>query len=152
MIVRGADRAVRRLTDAAESLQGRGLQAAVTTAARRIEAAARANAPVDSGRLRASLKTEMRRERGLAGGQVTAAVGSSLAYAPAVERGTLPHWVAVRQVTAWAARRGISPYAVQRAIARRGTRPHPFLKPALDEQAGRLTAEVRAAIYREVER
>ncbi|NUQ07388.1 MAG: hypothetical protein HUU31_26185, partial [Anaerolineae bacterium] len=93
-----------------------------------------------------------RRERGPAGGQVTAAVGSSLAYAPGVERGTPPHWVSVRQVTGWAARRGINLYAVQRAIAQRGTRPHPFLKPALDGQAGRLAAEVRAAVYREVER
>lgn len=146
VVLYGADQAAWRLTDAAESLGGRGLEAGVTAAGRRVEAAARTYAPVDTGRLRASLKTETRRERGPAGDQAAAAVGSSLAYAAAVERGTPPHWISVRRVTAWAVRRGINPYAVQRTTARRGTRPQPFLERALDEQAARLAAEVERVV------
>lgn len=59
-----------------------------------------------------------------------AAVGSKLDYGPALERGTKPHWVPIRELERWAQQRGINPYAIQHAIAQKGTKPHPWLIPA----------------------
>ncbi|MBK8023516.1 MAG: HK97 gp10 family phage protein [Chloroflexi bacterium] len=82
--VRGADAAAQRLERAASELSGAPFQSGVTDAARLIETAARGYAPVATGRLRASLTTEARMK---SDARVVVAVGSSLAYAPAVEYG-----------------------------------------------------------------
>lgn len=62
----------------------------------------------------------------------TVTVEPTAKYAGAVEYGSRPHWTSVRPGTslyAWATQKGISPYALQRSIARKGTKPHPFLEP-----------------------
>lgn len=48
-------------------------------------------------------------------------------HAEYVEHGTKPHWTSVKNLERWAKMKGINPYAVQRGIARHGTRPQPFL-------------------------
>lgn len=56
-------------------------------------------------------------------------------YAQDVEKGTVPHWVSVAQGTPlyrWAMQKGINPYAVQKSIAKKGTKAHPFLQPTFD--------------------
>ena len=47
-------------------------------------------------------------------------------YADYVEKGTKPHWTSVRNLESWARFRGINPYVLQRSIARKGTKAHPF--------------------------
>ena len=47
-------------------------------------------------------------------------------YADYVENGTKPHWTSVRNLESWAKFRGINPYVLQRSIARKGTKAHPF--------------------------
>lgn len=88
-----------------------------------VEAAAKERAPVDTGRLRFSIATEVRETRAL--------VGSNVFYAPFVEFGTRPHMPPVAAMQPWARRHGISAWALARAIAARGTKPHPFLLPGL---------------------
>jgi hypothetical protein len=64
--------------------------------------------------------------------QLRAQVGPNVPYAAAVEQGSRPRWVSVREgspLRRWARLKGINPYAVQRSIARKGTRPHPYVKP-----------------------
>ena len=53
-------------------------------------------------------------------------------YGKYVEKGTGPHWAPIRALERWAEQRGISPYAIQRSIAQKGTRPHPFFWPAYE--------------------
>jgi len=48
-------------------------------------------------------------------------------HADYVEKGTKPHWVGIDKIERWAKQRGINPYALQRGIAKRGTKAHPFL-------------------------
>lgn len=65
-------------------------------------------------------------------GLVEAVVEPEAPYAEAVEYGSRPHWTSAAPGSAlarWAKMRGINPYAVQKSIARKGTRAHPFVGP-----------------------
>ena len=50
-----------------------------------------------------------------------------------VWKGSRPHWTSVRNLEGWAYRHGINPYALQRSIAEKGTRPNPFVERAQRE-------------------
>lgn len=77
--------------------------------------------------------------------KLTREVGSGLQYAPYVEFGTRPHWPPYAAIRDWtwlnrrkfgaSGQRDVARIAkfVQRAIARRGTKAQPFLRPAFDE-------------------
>lgn len=84
--------------------------------------------PVDTGRLRSSLRWSMAKDaHGLA-----AIVGTDVNYAIYVHEGTRPHFPPPKALRVWAGRHGFdSPYPVCFAIAARGTRPRPFLRDAL---------------------
>lgn len=83
-------------------------------------------APVDTGALRARWNMAVRFLRGV--------LSPVKKYAGAVEYGAKPHFVSVKKLKGWARRHGISPYAVQRSIAKKGTKAQPFLGPAVDEK------------------
>ena len=48
-------------------------------------------------------------------------------YGIYLEEGTKPHWTSVRNLQSWANAKGLNVYAVQRNIAKFGTKPHPWL-------------------------
>lgn len=50
-----------------------------------------------------------------------------------LEKGTRPHFPPVAAITPWALAHGIAPYALALHISRVGTKPHPFLEPALTQ-------------------
>lgn len=88
-------------------------------------------APVDTGRLRASIA----HEAAWSGDSLIGAWGTNIAphYAPDVEYGTKAHFPPPGALARWAARHGFkSGFAVARAIAKHGTKAHPFLKPVLE--------------------
>ena len=78
-----------------------------------------------SGGLKGSFFTQFSTLRG--------AIGWGAQYAIFVHEGTRPHWTSVKNLEEWAAKKGINPYAVQRSIARKGTKAQPFLKEGLAE-------------------
>lgn len=95
-----------------------------------IEGKAKEKAPVDTGRLRASIASRIK--------ETEARVGSPVQYAVFVELGTRPHFPPPRALQPWAQRHGLPPglqgaYMLAHAIAKRGTKAHPFLQPALQE-------------------
>ena len=49
-------------------------------------------------------------------------MGTIVSYAPYVEADTRPHWTSVKYLVDWAHRHNINPYALQRKIARYGTK------------------------------
>lgn len=87
---------------------------------------------------------------------LTATIGPTAKHAEFVEKGTRPHWTSVRPGTSlykWAMLKGIAPGAVQRSIAHKGTKPHPFVGPThtlmepriirrFDTEIDRLTTEL----------
>lgn len=90
--------------------------------------------PVDTGRLRSSIRWTIGQDnRGLVG-----IVGTDVHYAPYVHNGTRPHFPPPGAMQPWARRHGFPPgaagaFLVARAISRRGTKPRPFLARALEE-------------------
>lgn len=102
-------------------------------AARQVVQRAKVLAPVDTGRLRASIRTE---RRSLLGFRLRWTVGSDVEYAAAVNDGTRPH--VIRPKTKQALRFRIGGRTVfAKVVNHPGTRARPFLDRALREVAAR---------------
>lgn len=98
----------------------------------RVQARARRLCPVDEGRLRSSIQVGFGNDsRGH-----FVKVGTDVSYAIYVHEGTRPHWPPVLALGGWAQRHNIAAFLVARAVARHGTRAHPFLRDALPAAAG----------------
>jgi len=127
---------------------GTGLTAIVEDIATR----ARANTPVDTGILRASIATRVTpgQEAGvLVRGEVF--TGAQAPYAIYVEAGTRPHWPPRAPIEAWARRKlGDASlwFVVARAIARRGTRAHWMFRDAWQAVQETIQPRLQAAADR----
>lgn len=100
-------------------------------AARQVVARAKVLAPVDTGRLRASIRVERRSTFGL---RQRWTVGSDVEYAPMVNDGTRPH--IIRPRTKKALKFKMGGRTVYAAVVRHpGTRARPFLDRALADVA-----------------
>lgn len=114
---------------------GKQMQEAVEKSAFEIERDAASEAPVDRGKLRNSINTEV--------GALTAKVSVGAEYGIFVEEGRKPGgFPPLDPIRKWSQRHGIENwFAVARKIAREGTDPQPFFEPAIDEN--RLGIEKR---------
>ncbi len=114
----------------------------------KIQSAARKLVRVDQGFTRSSILT-LFMNKGL-----TASIGSDQAAATYIEGGTKPHWAPRGALLPWVRRHGMpdsAEYLVRRAIAKRGTRARPFLKPAWDEWAPSYVEEATAEIQKNMD-
>jgi HK97 gp10 family phage protein len=91
-------------------------------------------APVDTGRLRASITPQVVSS----GNVVQGIVGSNVKYAPFVEKGTRPHWPPFRALAGWARRHGMNEAQVWFAIGIKGTKAHPYLQPAFEKNEQKI--------------
>jgi hypothetical protein len=64
---------------------------------------------------------------------LSASVGPTANYAAPVEYGSKPHWAPIEPLKAWAALKGMNPYALRWSIAQKGTLPHPYVEPTYEE-------------------
>ena len=136
----GADRltgALRRSPQVVATEQVR----AMTRSLLLVEADARRNVRQDTRGLMNSITHRQR----TAGDTLVGEVGPSVRYGAYVERGTRPHWPPRAPLEGWARRHGVPVYAVQRAIARRGTRARPFLVPAYEKNRDAIARLFAAA-------
>jgi len=120
----------------------------IATQARRV-------CPVDQGRLRASIQTGVHMGVGASLVATVSAGGPDAPYARPVEFGSRPHWAPIAPLKAWARRvlgHERAGYAVQRVIARRGTRARPFFGPAVLQGQQRIPSVFAQAERRIVER
>lgn len=126
---KGLKEAQAKLRQVATDMHGQPMQDGMEKAAMLVTRSARIKAPVDTGRLRASIVPEVR----VQGKDVVGVIGSNVVYAPFVELGTKPHFPPIASLEVWARRHGMNAYVVARAIAKKGTAAHPYLQPAFDE-------------------
>jgi len=114
-----------------------------------VTADAKRMVPIDTHTLHRSLQWEVTNSSN----SVTGRAGSNLSYAPVVEYGrsagaTMPPPDAL---AGWLGRHGMDAsfaFVVARSIGRRGIRPKPYLKPALDKNRPAITREMSAVIDR----
>lgn len=78
-------------------------------------------------------------------------------YAVAVHEGTKPHYISVKSKRAplriWAIKKGLNPYAVQKSIMRKGTKPNPFVDRTIDKvnyQVRRIFVSVLERIIKSI--
>lgn len=146
--VRGLVETQRKLQQVAEDLHGKPMSDAMGRATILVMSAARMNAPVDTGQLRASITPEVRTE----GWNVIGIVGSNKVYAPFMELGTRPHMPPLAALATWARRHNTSAFLVARAIARRGLKARKYLQRAVDDNRARIEDIIGDAVTRIVRR
>lgn len=101
------------------------------TAGRQVLNRAQILAPVDTGRLRASGRTEFHRTLTL---RPTVAIVFDVSYAPMVNDGTRPHIIRPRRTQALRFTIG-GRVVYAKVVHHPGTRPNPFLDKALEQVA-----------------
>lgn len=130
----GMDRLQRGLRAAPGTVSSQTRQA-MTASLLLIEGAARPLAARDTGRLGGSISHTISGQ----GAALTGRVGPSVRYGFWVEHGRKPgRPPPIDAVQGWAKRHGVSPFAVARAIARKGTKPRPFLVPAFSKNRSHI--------------
>ena len=81
-------------------------------------------------------------------------VGTNVPYAHDLEFGSAPHRVPIGDLLKWARRKfgdeSIA-YAVQKSIEKKGTRPHPFLIPALNSNRTRIFSAVKSSLRKGID-
>lgn len=124
-----------------QKLSAQKAKEVVNTSAINIQREAKKRCPVDTGRLRSSIRMEFF-EDGLAG-----QVGTDVQYAPAVEFGTAPHEIRPKKKKAlyWPG----ADHPVKR-VMHPGTKPHPFLFPAAEQERPKFIQAIMQAL-RELE-
>lgn len=114
-----------------------------------LEADQRRNVAQDTRRLMGSITHEIQGS----GAVLTGRVGPTVGYGIVVERGRRPgKYPPIAAIQGWARRHGIPPFLVARKIARRGTRPQPFVGPSLDRNRQRINEIFRRVGVRMVAR
>jgi len=125
------------LEKATAALTGPPMVAGMRRATLLVQGAAKRKAPVDTGRLRASITPEVQtRADGVVG-----IVGSNVKYAPFVELGTRRHFVPGRYIGRWARRHGLP----EGGLVVSG-KAQPFLQPAFEENAERIFQTLGTAV------
>lgn len=125
------------LEKATAALTGPPMLAGMRRATLLVQASAKRKAPVDTGRLRASITPEVQtRADGVVG-----IVGSNVKYAPFVELGTRRHFVPGRYIGTWARRHGLP----EGGLVVSG-KAQPFLQPAFEENAERIFQALGQAV------
>jgi len=128
----GLEAALARAQGAVRATNLRAMQ----TACLLVEADARRNVAHDTRQLMNSITSRVTTR----GPAIIGQVGPSARYGVYVEKGTRPHWPPAAPLVGWARRHGVPVIAVQRAIARRGTRASPFLVPAFTKNREKIVA------------
>jgi hypothetical protein len=80
-------------------------------------------------------------------------IGTNLQYAGWVESGTRPHWPPLRPIAEWAIRKGIPREVIGKiwySIAWHGTKPHPYLIPAFENNIDAIREDLVASIAKEI--
>lgn len=125
------------LEKATAALTGPPMLAGMRRATLLVQGAAKCKAPVDTGRLRASITPEVQtRADGVVG-----IVGSNVKYAPFVELGTRRHFVPGQYIGRWARRHGLP----EGGLVVSG-KAQPFLQPAFEENAERIFQTLGTAV------
>lgn len=134
------------LTAKLESMKGNAVSAVkrgVGYGLKRIQAGAKAKCAVDTGRLRASIVTDLQTD----GTTVTGTVGTNVEYAPYVEFGTGQEG---DETVAHTAKKSWTYCSGGKFYTTSGTAPRPFLFPAYRENEEQVKQDIRNAVADEI--
>ncbi len=127
------------LNDIAKDLQGQKFRRDMLRATLFVLRDSKKNAPVDTGRLRSSIQSSIRRKT-IFGRGVVGVVGSNVEYAPFMELGTKhTKMPPIQALEGWARRHGMNTFVVAQAILKRGgLKPRHYLLNALIKNEAKI--------------
>lgn len=134
--------------DAASDVFAEEIGMGLRQASLAVEGQAKSLAPVRTGNLRRSIGSTV----APIGGRPAGVIFASAKYAPYVEYGTKPHTPPLGPIQRWAARKGLPGGAIWMAIRRRGTKPHPFMEPALAQKREAVIQQIQDAMAAAIRR
>ena len=140
--IRGLKETQANMERIVRDLRGEPYLSAMRRATLLVQRSAKQKAPVDTGRLRASITPEVRWQ----GDTAVGVVGSNVKYAPYIELGTRPHFVSKQNIGRWASRHDMD----DTGLFVTG-KAQPFLKPAFEENKQRIIALLGDAVAQIVE-
>lgn len=140
--LKGLKETQRNLEKAAQDLRGTPMLNAMRDATLTVDRDAMKNAPVDTGRLHASITPAV----SVIGETIQGIVGSDVSYAPYVELGTRPHWPPRAALEVWARRHHMNVFLVQRSIGLFGTPAREYLQRAFRDNKGKIEARFNKAV------
>lgn len=138
--------ALRRRFENLSAEQEKGIKRELFSGGVNIQSGAKRRVRVDRGPLRNSIAVEV-----LNGG-FEVRVGTNIVYAKAEEFGRMPgSHPPVAPLIAWAKRHGLADpegvaWAIARKMEREGTKPHPFLFPAFEEERPQIIERMDAVL------
>lgn len=154
--IRGLDQFNAKVEQLQRDMSGSPMASAMGQATLVVTRAARKNAPVDRGPLRASIVPEVVQRDKI----VTGIVGSNREYAPYMELGARPHRPPWRPLYEWALRKtrgdrksaGALAAGAILAISRRGLQARRFLQRAIEDNSQKIRRIIESAVGRIVRR
>ncbi len=146
--VKGLVEAQQKVEQVLADLQGEPFVESLRDAVLLISGDTKVLAPVDTGRLRASVTPEIREWTNQPGNGVLGVVGTVVKYGAAMELGSKPHWPPIKALEVWARRHGTNAYVVARAIARKGTKPRRYFQGAFEQDKDRIIQMVGDGVAR----
>lgn len=147
--IKGLRETQAKMEQVVRDLRGEPMLQGMRDAALLVTSTARTLAPVDTGRLRASITPEVRSDP--LTGSVVGVVGSVVDYAPYIELGTKPHFPPLAALEVWAQRHGTTAQAVAMAIARRGTKAYRYLQGAIEQNESKIVTLIGDVVGKIVE-
>ena len=155
--VKGLKETQAALEKVTQEMSGSRMFNAVRRATLKVERSAKKNAPVNTGRLRAAITPVVNVNRtGFLGlsHSIEGVVGSNVAYAAAAEYGSKPHWAPFDAILRWVQLKRLASAkkaegvarAIWVTIARKGTKAHPYMEPALEENRDYIVATIDGAV------
>jgi len=127
--IRGLRETQKAMQNVVKDLQGPKFLQGMKKATLLVQREAKIKAPVDTGRLRASITPDIRR----VGTTTLGIVGSVVKYAGFVELGTRAHFVSAANIGRWAKRHGFGNTGL-----RVSGKAQPYLVPAFKDNAGKI--------------
>ncbi len=119
----------------------REINKAIDYAIHKLQQSTMQEAPHATGTLKSRIKTRL--------GNLWGRVWVDVGYGIYVHEGTRPHWAPIRPLKLWARKKFGDEriaYAVQRVIARRGTKANPFMQRAIDKDKNKINKRFDKAL------
>lgn len=98
---------------------------------------------VDTGQLQSSIRSQV----GNLKGEVKPTAKHAIFVHEGRRPGRMPPYQARTPLNRWATKRGMNPFLVARAIARKGTKKHPFMVTAYNEVKPRAERDGQRALH-----
>lgn len=133
----------KEMVELSDAVLEQNLKQGLFIAGAEVQKEARALVAVDTGQLRISIENSA----STASGALIQTVGPAQPYGRDIEFGRPPGtYVSPAALAGWAKRKGLNPYAVAKAIEKKGTRAQPFLFPAFQNRETSIISILSQAV------